>query len=129
MTWKLFREVKGYSGEDNLRICRKSMDRIDVVQPLQLISYDRNTKVPDDQVALSSNAFTGHGEVSDFLQAVMDFAWSEGFRPKGLEDHRNELKAVRDHLADMRNLALPRQMYVSGEPKIDIDMSEALRSR
>jgi hypothetical protein len=105
------------------------LDRIDVVQPLQLITYDRNTKVPDDQIALSSNTFTGDGEVGDFLQAVMDFAWSQGFRPKGLEDHRNELKAVRDHLADMRHLALPRHGEGPVTSNIDIDMREALRPR
>lgn len=113
MRWKLFRELKPWSGTDNLRICRKAMDGVDVVQPFQLIRYD-NRAVPDDQIALSSNVFTGDGEVADFLQAVMDFAWSEGFRPKGLEDHTNELKAVRDHLKDMRRLALPSGIEVSG---------------
>ena len=41
------------------------------------------------------------------LQAIMDCGWKAGLRPSGFEDHHNELKAVRDHLADMRMLALP----------------------
>lgn len=40
-----------------------------------------------------------------FLQAALDAAWEIGLRPKGFADHKNELTAVRDHLADMRKLA------------------------
>lgn len=47
----------------------------------------------------------GLGDVEGFLQAALDLAWSIGMRPRGFADHTNELKAVRDHLADMRKLA------------------------
>lgn len=44
-------------------------------------------------------------DVDGFLQAALDLAWEIGLRPAGFEDHTNELKAVRDHLRDMRKIA------------------------
>lgn len=43
-------------------------------------------------------------EPEAFLQAMLDCAWENGLRPTGFADHTNELKAVRDHLADMQKL-------------------------
>lgn len=52
--------------------------------------------------ALLDDAVSGHVPVRDFLQAMSDAAWEIGIKPKQLESHTNELKAVRDHVADMR---------------------------
>lgn len=43
--------------------------------------------------------------VRNFLQGALDAAWEFGLRPKDFKDHKDELTAVRDHLADMRKLA------------------------
>lgn len=48
-------------------------------------------------------------EVREFLQAMSDAAWEMGIKPKQIEDNRNELKAVKDHLEDMRFLAKVRK--------------------
>lgn len=45
------------------------------------------------------------GDVTGFLQAALDAAWSLGMRPAGFADHTNELAAIRAHLDDMRRLA------------------------
>lgn len=44
--------------------------------------------------------------VEQFLQAMSDAAWDIGIKPKQLESHSDELKAVRYHLEDMRSLVL-----------------------
>lgn len=126
MTWKADFEEKPWSGERNLRIWRAFPDRIEVLQPFQFKSYDRHTKVPDDEIALADHYDTDEGQA--FLQAILDLAWSHGLRPKSFEDHNNELKAVRYHLEDMRRLAMaePARIEVSGR---DLDMREVLRPR
>lgn len=55
---------------------------------------------------LEGHATPAGDEVGDFLQAMLDAAWELGLRPAGYADHKNELAAVRDHLKDMRFLAL-----------------------
>lgn len=42
----------------------------------------------------------------NFMQAFMECAWDMGLRPKGVGPMENELNAVRDHLEDMRTVAL-----------------------
>lgn len=55
--------------------------------------------------SLASPTEDGSPDVSGFLQAALDVAWEIGLRPAGFDDHTNELKATRAHLADMRKLA------------------------
>lgn len=45
------------------------------------------------------------GDVTGFLQSVIDAAWEDGMRPSAAKDATEELKAVRYHLEDMRSLA------------------------
>jgi len=105
MTWRAFLEKMPWSGVENLRIARMEVDGIDVVQPLVLKRYRRNEGIPRDEMALSAGTFAAENDIRGFLQAIVDLAWAEGIRPAAIEDQRNELKAVRDHLADMRTLA------------------------
>ena len=109
MTWKAFLEKKPWSGTVNLRLARKRighMGGFDVVQPFTFKSYREGDLIPDEEIAIAGMGWADDGEVHDFLRAIVDLAWSEGIKPTALEDQRNELKAVRDHLADMRSLAM-----------------------
>lgn len=45
-----------------------------------------------------------YGDVTGFLQAMMDAGWKLGIRPSGHKDAQNETKALRGHLEDMRAL-------------------------
>ena len=106
MSWKAFLEKKPWSGIENLRIMRARHDGYDLLQPFIFKHYEQFAGAPEDEIALPGSSWSPEGDVRGFLQAMMDLAWSEGIRPVGAEDQRNELKAVRDHLADMRTLAL-----------------------
>lgn len=39
------------------------------------------------------------------VQAILDEAWSHGFRPRGFSDVQNETAALREHLGDLRKIA------------------------
>lgn len=41
---------------------------------------------------------------NEFLQAVLDHAWSLGMRPVGFLDTPNQIAAMRDHMHDLRAL-------------------------
>lgn len=45
------------------------------------------------------------GEDDQFLQAFMDAAWEIGIRPTALEDQRNQVAAMGEHLADLRRVS------------------------
>ena len=40
------------------------------------------------------------------LMAIFEYMWAQGPRPHGLEDRNRETGALRDHLDDMRRIAL-----------------------
>ena len=75
----------------------------DVVQTFIIERRERTraTMTPDDVGVLGSSS---RDDCFQFLQAVMDCAWENGLRPRGLDDHTNELKATRYHLEDLRSL-------------------------
>jgi len=50
-------------------------------------------------------AFVNPDETEQFLQAVIDAAWTSGYRPAGWQDHESQLTATKYHLEDMRKLA------------------------
>lgn len=113
MAWKFFVENKSWADICNLRIIRGNWNGNEVVQPFVFKRYDKGLLIPDDEIAISGTRIMEEdniGGAKSFLQAAMDCAWEEGMRPKALEDQRQELKAVRDHLQDMRTLALPRDI-------------------
>lgn len=106
MPWKAFIEKEPFSGRAKLRIGRQEADgAYAIVQPLVLKRHERGTMAGEEEIAVSGDGW-GEGEVRNFLQAMVDLAWQEGIRPTGVEDYRGELRAVREHLADMRTLAL-----------------------
>lgn len=47
----------------------------------------------------------GIGEITGFVQAILDAAWDAGMRPSQARDATEEIKAIRYHLEDMRSLA------------------------
>ena len=55
-------------------------------------------------------------EIRDFLQAMVDAAWKLGIKPSGAIDSASELKAVRAHLEDMRQIAIQRAPVVLSPP-------------
>lgn len=65
--------------------------------------YDAHFALSEDEFFLSDDQ--PGIDTKAFLQAMSDAAWEIGIRPKGLEGHTDELKAVRYHLEDMRQLA------------------------
>jgi hypothetical protein len=48
----------------------------------------------------------GMGDVTGFLQAVLEAAWQGGLRPRGFKDTTDQVAALQDHLKDMRRIAL-----------------------
>lgn len=86
-------------------------DKFSIVRPpLTLQDRDANAfMVPEDALLDDSVHYTGlagsYHDVRGFLQAMSDAAWEIGIKPRGLEGHTDELRAVRYHLEDMRQLA------------------------
>lgn len=44
-------------------------------------------------------------EMDSLLQAFSDLAWERGIRPRQIEDQRNQVKAMEDHLSDLRRVS------------------------
>lgn len=106
--WKVFLEDLIRHGELGYRLylSRESFDgRFDVVQPpLTLKTHEPNTFIAKEEALLDDSAYP-NTNVRGVLQAMADAAWEIGIKPRQLEDSRNELKAMRNHLEDMRQLA------------------------
>lgn len=102
MTWWVHAESRpGWIGK-NMWIGRSDgHGTVGLVHPFTLTTYKEGMVA--DKPTMSDE--TIRGDVDQFLQAAMDCAWSLGMRPRGFEDHTNELAAVRFHLDDMRKLA------------------------
>lgn len=84
-------------------------ETIDIVQPFTLKTINRYESISEKEALLSDEWMDGHGtDVRGLLQAMSDAAWELGIKPKQIENNANELKAIRDHLADMRTLAIQR---------------------
>lgn len=73
-------------------------------EPNESVGYE--DALIDDSVGLR------YLDVRSFLQAMSDAAWEIGIKPKQVEGHTDELKAVRYHLEDMRKLALQRESFI-----------------
>lgn len=100
--WKVYVEDKPWEMSATLHMVRDTGDGLDVVEPLTLKRMDRFG------LSAPSRGILGDAtreEAFNFLRAIMDQAWEMGIRPTKFKDHTNELKAVRDHLQDMRKLA------------------------
>lgn len=109
MVWRAFVEKRPWDGWQYLRIMREEHDgRFSLVQPLVFKTYERGMGFPVGEFTLGGNSFTDN-DVKEFLQAMADLAWDERIRPVAMQDHTNELNAVRDHLNDMRSLVLTKK--------------------
>lgn len=103
MTWRVYARYQDFS--DNVEIAVSFTDphgKRSFVEP-PLVFREREGFIPPEDVDLARNI-----DGMAFLQAFLDAAWDLGLRPKGFEDHKNELTAVRYHLEDMRKLAKVR---------------------
>lgn len=109
MTWRFHTESLTRLGLLGYRLyaTRENLDgSYDVVQgPLVLQHYERGAFLGEDAAFIDDSKTGSWKDVRDFLQAASDAAWELGIKPRHLEDSRNELKALREHLADMRILA------------------------
>jgi hypothetical protein len=104
--WRAFLEVTPWSGVERLRIFTKGHgdNEFDMVQPFTFKRY-HGAIVPLEEYSLESqNSMLDGGGVRDFLQAMTNLAWEHGIKPAQIEDQRNELKAIREHIADMRTI-------------------------
>lgn len=43
-------------------------------------------------------------EGREIAEALMEELWAKGFRPRGFSDTENEVKALKDHLGDMKTI-------------------------
>ena len=78
---------------------------LEIVAPSKYIADADYTMVDHSQGRFDSVVGT---DIGDFLQAMLDLAWKKGLRPANVEYGDRELKAVRDHLADMQKLVFER---------------------
>lgn len=78
-----------------------------VKPPLTLQTKEAHSfAVEDDAMLDDSKLPPSEGvDVRGFLQAMSDAAWEIGIKPKQMESQASELKAVRYHLEDMRQIA------------------------
>lgn len=112
--WKFYTDYQAWNDARRLFIRFDSWGgevKRGLVQPLVLAQVERGMVY--DTPTLSEtfeDSQDNTGDVTGFLQAALDAAWELGMRPTAYADHTNELKAVRYHLEDMRQLAkLPRK--------------------
>lgn len=69
---------------------------------------DNSSSVAFEDAFLDDSKHYSGLDVASFLQAMSDAAWEIGIKPKQVESHTDELKAVRYHLEDMRTLVLKK---------------------
>lgn len=91
---------------EKLFVVRKQFGR-DIYEVVVSLTLEQATAgaISTDKPMLAGVAGFESNDVREFLQACVDEAWSLGMRPKNFEAASQELKAVRDHLQDMRRLA------------------------
>ncbi len=106
MSWQVYIERRPWDMATRLRIVSKTHPgSFDVVQPFMFKSHEYGECVGDDEIAIE-NRGGQPDRVESFLQALVNAAWDHGIKPVQMQDHSNELKAVRDHLSDMRSMAM-----------------------
>jgi hypothetical protein len=106
MSWKVYLENmlrfgrKGY----RMHVIRDNFDQsFDVLLNPTFHHYEPHSGFSEGEFFMSDE-LPGN-DTRGFLQAMSDAAWEIGIKPKQLEGHTDELKAVRYHLEDMRQLA------------------------
>lgn len=114
MAWKVFVDDLMRWGQLGHKLVimnkRVGADGFSVVQAFTMKSFRDGDFIADDEVTMRDN-FGSEVDVRGLLQAMSDAAWEIGIKPKQIEDNRNELKATKGHLDDMRAL-----VFKTGKP-------------
>lgn len=101
--WKVYLEDRPWDLRCYLHLVRQREGHLDVVKPFEMTTIPHGGMIVEPSMGVLGD--TSREESVAFLRAVMDQAWELGIRPTKFQDHTNELKALRDHLQDMRKLA------------------------
>ena len=104
MTWKAVLETSEMKLDRLYLFCRAFKGKAQYVKPFVMQERTEGQEIEPTMFDTYENIQDGYPGVRDFMQAILDEAWSHGMRPKSFEEHTNELKAVRYHLEDMRKL-------------------------
>lgn len=111
--WKASIENDGFGRARYLHVSVRILDtsagtmdrQYVVVAPPTLVKVERGTFQPPMLIETHESRQDGIGDVTGFVQAIIDAAWDAGMRPSQYRDATQELGAVRYHLEDMRALA------------------------
>lgn len=85
-----------------------------IAKPLEMVDVHPQSLWPE--------TMTGDfGE--QFLRAALNAAWGLGMRPDGFNDTTEQVKAIKEHLADMRRLVFdePKAEKIFSEPMGRLD--------
>lgn len=99
---EIWSQIGGYRRNREVVIISRYRDGREMVAD-PLVFTDATNKMID-KPTISDGA--------EFLQAVLDHAWSLGMRPAGFNDTTEQVKAIRDHLNDMRALVFHEQRVI-----------------
>jgi hypothetical protein len=99
MDYKIVIQYDAFQDEDVVLLAREK-DGVREVAQVEWVAHDRGRP--------SEPAFRFWSEGprrNSFLSAFVDAAWEFGIRPAAIEDQRNQVKAMADHLDDLRRVA------------------------
>lgn len=100
MTFEVWTEQVDYRRRTRLVIADRRGPETFVAQPLVfnlLPENDLSERPPTMELPT--------GDVTQFLQAMLDEAWRRGLRPAGVLDATNQVAALREHLKDMQDIS------------------------
>lgn len=96
MSWVTYIERGLCTRKTRLAILSDNLDgSTDLVSPMSFQKVQEGVEI---KPALEGSTET----VLAIIQSIVDAAWEEGIKPRGLEDNRNELTATKAHLEDMK---------------------------
>jgi len=105
--WSKFRvwsEWRNHRRERAVLLLVEKSDGAEFIGKLEFSPLDPDRSLKPEEYSVPGRAPIDGVNGQDFLQAILDHAWSEGLRPVGFLDTPNEMAAVRAHLQDMRSL-------------------------
>ncbi len=78
------------------------------LEPFQFKEAEMGATAAPALVETREERLDNLGDVTGFLQAVVNAAWDHGIRPDAMTDRAGELGATKAHLEDMRTLVFER---------------------
>lgn len=105
--WKFFLNARPWDSYSELHLRYREGVRGQTLRVVGLTTEVLEEGAPLAEPVLRQSRYDTEdslGDVTGFLQAALDCAWEHGLRPRGFDDHTNELRATRTHLEDMRAL-------------------------